>query len=98
MYDELENEQGAIADFMSEISEEAWCAGWMSGLEYALWDALINGPQEYGWLKLSVRIIEKLKELSANCGGWIIFDDSKEEVFVPLDERQKLYHLKSAEI
>lgn len=27
---------------MREISEDSWCAGWMSGLEYELWEAVLE--------------------------------------------------------
>ncbi len=59
---------GLLRKVMSSISEEYWCAGWLSGLEYILWDALtgrkkdICGPEE----------IAELKYLSEKCGGWII--------------------------
>src|SRR5688500_8967224 len=30
---------------MTGISEECWCASWMSGIEYELWQARENGPE-----------------------------------------------------
>jgi hypothetical protein len=29
-----------LRKLMSGISEDYWCAGWLSGLEYTLWDAV----------------------------------------------------------
>jgi hypothetical protein len=42
MLSDLTPDQRALARYMSDLSEEAYCAGWMSGLEYALWDGLIG--------------------------------------------------------
>ena len=38
MLRDLTPPQRQLADFMSDLSENAYCAGWMSGLEYALWE------------------------------------------------------------
>jgi len=38
----------ALRDFMATLSEEAWAAGWMQGLEFARWDAVERGPRRYG--------------------------------------------------
>ena len=32
-----------LRDYMSELSERAYCAGWMEGIEYALWNAVLRG-------------------------------------------------------
>lgn len=76
---------------MSELSEEAYCAGWMDGLEYALWNAVLNGSRKYGQLDIADAHISKLRELSDRCGGWIVFDDETEETFMPLELWQKKY-------
>jgi hypothetical protein len=75
--------QKALAEFMSELSEKAFFAGWMDKLEYELWDAVLSGPRRYGQLEISEQDITRLKELSEACGGWIIFDDDAEETWVP---------------
>jgi hypothetical protein len=36
MQADLTHDQRALADAMSKISEAAYCAGWMEGLEFAL--------------------------------------------------------------
>ena len=76
---------------MSELSEEAYFAGWMKGLEYALWNALVDEPFEYGFLKITEQHIDELTKLSKACGGWIVFDDKFEETFVPIGEWRKIY-------
>lgn len=69
---------------MSELSEEAYCAGWMDGLEYALWQVVIGDRREYGRLWISAERIAQLKRLSGECGGWIVFDEKREQTWVPL--------------
>jgi hypothetical protein len=76
-----------LCDFMSEISERAYSAGWMDSLEYDLWSALHGGECRYGHLTLHDEILLRLRELSDRCGGWIASDDeSGLEVFVPYAE------------
>jgi hypothetical protein len=78
--------QSDLADYMSDLSESAYSARWMTGLEFALWDAVVNGPFKYGRLRLADEHIRRLKELSDGCKGWIRFDDINEETFVPFAE------------
>lgn len=86
------DEQKITADLlqkvMSEISEEHWCAGWMSSLEYILWDAVAGKRKDI----CSAEEIEQLKYLSEKCGGWVIWDkQAKGERFVPMEEWLRLY-------
>ena len=91
MYEGRDDPQRELMEYMSELSEEAYCAGWMTGLEYALWNALLNGSREYGRLEITDAHISKLRELSDRCGGWIVFDDETEETFMPLEQWQKQF-------
>ena len=75
---------------MSDLSERAYFAGWYEGIEFELWQALAGGPLKLGLTQLTSVDIEHLGELSETCGGWIRFDDSLEEVFVPLPEWEAL--------
>lgn len=77
--------------YMSDLSEMSYCAGWMEGLEYVLWKAVIGGPRKYGFLEITDEEISKLKELSDDCGGWIIFDDDKGEIWVQMEEWLRIY-------
>jgi hypothetical protein len=81
-----------LRDYMSEISERAYCAGWMEGLEYALWEALLKGRLKYGRLQITRAHTSKLKELSNRCGGWIVWEKDLGEAFMPLDQWQKKYN------
>lgn len=76
--------QRALADFMSLLSERAYRAGWMEGIEHELWEAMRNPASRGAPIWLAEEEARMLEELSAQCGGWIAFDDVREEMFVPL--------------
>ena len=85
MRSDLNEQQRALHAFMSELSEEAWHAGWMEDLEFELWRALVEAPFLYGNLLLNPAHVARLKQLSDACGGWIFFDDAREETFASAD-------------
>ena len=91
MHDGLNKQQQALASLMSDISEDGWAAGWMDGLEYVLWRIVLEGPCQYGFTQVNEQRIQQLKQLSAQAGCWIIFDDVTEETAVTLAEWQKMY-------
>ena len=41
-------QQAELAKYMSELSEEAYAAGWMSHLEYNLWQVMKGEISDYG--------------------------------------------------
>ncbi len=84
MLTSLNEQQRELATYMSTLSEQAFGAGWMKDLEYALWNVLTSGPCQYGHLHITTTHIERLRTLSRACGGWIRFDDSAEETYVPI--------------
>ncbi len=88
---QLEPTARELADYMSNLSEEAYCAGWMQGLEFELWEAVVSGPRNYGRLQVS-RHIEQLRRLSEAAGGWIVFDDRDEESLLPKEEWEKRFN------
>lgn len=70
---------------MSDISEHCWCAGWMDGLEFRLWELVEGDPdRRYGESQVTERDIEDLRAISQELGGWMKWDDG--EQFVPLDQ------------
>lgn len=77
--------------YMTELSERAYSAGWMQGLEYALWQAVTSGPRTYGRSFIGEVEIERLKELSRRCGGWIYFDDQTEETWIAEKDWEKMF-------
>ena len=80
-----------LADYMAELSESAYYAGWMQGLEFELWKAVVEGPMCYGHLEITAKHISTLRRLSDACGGWIYFDDETEETFVSLEDWRRQY-------
>lgn len=86
MLEDLNKEQLKLAEYMSELSELAYTAGWMDNLEFSLWNAMNNEITEYGRLVFNAEIIEHLRELSNKAGGWVVFDEKKDETFLPWKE------------
>jgi len=83
-----------LAKYMSEISERCYCAGWMMGLEYTLWYAMLReAPFHYGQGQISERDLEALKWLSDMAGGWIVWDDTHGETFISLEEWKERFEL-----
>jgi hypothetical protein len=82
-----------LAEYMSNISEKYFCAGWMGNLEYDLWGILKYGEKaaEYELYPLLISEALTLQELSRDADGWVIWDDEVGEKFIPLEEWEKLY-------
>ncbi len=79
-----------LYEYISELSEEAICAGWMENIEYALWERVLNGTGNYYALEVTEDIIAKLRDYSDRAGGWWIWED-REPVFLPIEDWNKLY-------
>jgi hypothetical protein len=88
----LEPKARELADYMSGLSEEAYCAGWMDGLEFELWEAVISGPRKYGRLQITLNHTSRLRRLSEAAGGWIIFDETEEELLLPMGEWKRRFN------
>ena len=91
MLNDLDPAARALADYMSELSEQAYCAGWMDSLEFALWDAVASGPRKYGQMEVTAEHVTRLRRLADAAGGWIVFDDVNEESLCPLREWEQRY-------
>ncbi len=84
--------QNELASEMGWISEQAYCAGWTSGLEYYLWDFLCEGPGQFGCLEITNQHLETLRSLSDACGGWNVWDDKIiDRAFMPMDVWQQQF-------
>ena len=86
MIEDLMPTQRRLAEYMSALSQAAYYAGWMEGLEIALWEVLQGTRREYGRLTISDAQRQELQELSRAAGGWITWDEQHERSFVPIDE------------
>lgn len=89
-------DQKKLRDFMSNLSEEAWCAGWLHGLEYILWRAVQMGPSERNrWFPPSD--LDLLRKGAEEIGGWIVWgaadgtDTDEGNRFVPMDEWLRMF-------
>ena len=91
MESDLTEKELRLAAFMSEISENCYSAGWMQNLEYALWNAVINGERKYGQSYITEADISTLIKLSTDANAWIIFDNEKEETALSLKEWTKKF-------
>lgn len=68
MLQDLTSAQRRLADYMSALSEQAYYAGWMKDLEYALWEASVGTRREYGRLQISDAHRTQLRAPSESCG------------------------------
>ena len=91
MLADLTPEQRDLAAYMSALSEEAYSAAWMSGLEYALWEATLGGRPSYGRLTVEDHHRARLRQLSEACGGWIVFEDRNDERWVSLHDWEQQF-------
>jgi hypothetical protein len=82
----LDPQAPELAEYMSELSERAYYAGWMVDLEFRLWQAVVDGPRKYGRLLITDEHIGELRRLSEAARGWIVFDDKHGEIFLPMKQ------------
>jgi hypothetical protein len=78
----------ALCQLMSGVSEECYCASWLSGLEYSLWEMVAGGDREFGLGEVSLAQVDDLRALSGRCDGWWMWVDEGAvagRVFVRLD-------------
>lgn len=93
---ELTEKQRELYELMSQISQDGYCARWMRGCEYAIWNALQSGCRRYGIEEIGIAQFERCRTLSEELNGWIIWYDEIDEPglpvelwgarFVPMDE------------
>lgn len=78
----------ALYELMSDISEDCYCARWMMGNEFRLWDALTNPDDDrrYGQDSITDEQVRGLRVLSDLAGGWWKWDHHKGRVFVNLED------------
>ena len=97
MREEIKTEkEQAIKDLifeMSEISEAHYCAGWMNGLEFSLWEMIIDrsADRQYGMCPITDEQLDRLLDLSRECGGWIFWLKDTGETFLKMETWLKFY-------
>jgi hypothetical protein len=78
-----------LADYMIKLSIKLHAEEWTFGLEYELWNE-INGNQDF----LSDSEVDKLKEMSKWCDGWIAMahnGGTENLVFMQLEDWKSEY-------
>ena len=75
---------------MKEYSEDGYCAGWLDGLEWELWEAA-EQPRPTGPFITS----RECRQLAEIARGWWVYgeglkDDAEEPTFVSLDRWQQI--------
>ena len=78
-------------EFMSDISEDWWCARWMNGLEFSLWTAL-NNPNKDHYIKLTLDEKRQLNYCVEKYKGWWVFIDDIGNAFLPMNEWLEYYN------
>jgi hypothetical protein len=80
--------QRALYQLMSDISEDCYCAGWMTGNEYTLWEMVTDQAAErrYGMGEVEAQSIEDMRTISAEVGGWIRWRDDDEDKELPVED------------
>jgi sodium/hydrogen exchanger family protein len=82
----------SLRRLMSDVSEDYYCAGWLTGLEFTLWKAATEGPIPFGMSAIPALTCLQLARLAELCSGWWRWsDEAKEEVFVPMGEWLAIY-------
>jgi hypothetical protein len=78
----------ALYNLMREISEDCYCAGWMNGNEYTLWEMVANpeASRRYGQDEVTLEQIADLRTMSAELGGWIRWHDDNDDPDLPSQE------------
>ena len=94
-YEHLTDSQWDLYDRMSAISEDCFCAGWIDGNEYDIWNALQHGDPSPAHRRMSPRLLRRCQVLSVEIDGWIYWADGP--LFAPMaqwlvmvDQRRKL--------
>jgi hypothetical protein len=80
------NSADLLQRLMSDISEEYYCAGWLTGLEFELWAMVQGGKRAFGMSEVTESEVAQLKQLSEQCGGWWYFNDEDGETFITLED------------
>jgi len=87
-----------LLSLMREISEDHYCAGWTSGLEYSLWQAVLQYPQpyEFGLGPIEEEKVVELKDLAEELQEWADWDDQAGEKLIPLKDWRQIFAARKA--
>lgn len=87
--------QRLLLNYISEISEEYFCAGWQDSIEFLLWDLFQQDYKDIKehefWRKIDQQELEDMRFLAEATNCWAIWDEEKEEMTIPLDQWIPIY-------
>lgn len=90
-----QNDADRLAVLMAECSEDCYCAGWMSGLEFDLWGAVLRGTDfDWGQSTVKAETLAEMKRLAESCDGWPTWPDDVRggPVLSPMSEWIETYN------
>lgn len=83
----------ALVQLIRDLSEDLYCAGWMSGIEFELWGDIMDPRAELATPpSYSAHNRQALIDYGTKAHGWWYWDrDAHTELFVTLDEMRERY-------
>ncbi|MCF8169190.1 MAG: hypothetical protein K9K38_05340 [Rhodoferax sp.] len=88
-YEHLTDAQWQLYDLMSQISEDSFCAGWLGGCEYDIWQAL-QGPDPWPASRaMSPRHLRLCRKISKEIDGWMYWANGPQ--FVPMAQWLEMF-------
>lgn len=86
----------ALEVYMSDLSENGYYAGWLSDLEFFLWEIVQKGePPLFGQWEITELDIAVMSQLSGQAQGWVRYSDEIRSGAqcdrVPLEEWLRVY-------
>lgn len=82
----------SLIQAMRFVSEEAYSAAWMGGLEFDLFDVCMNGSGDYGSVEVTTDMVSELLILGRLAGGWPVRDDIEGQTIMPMDQWREQYY------
>ena len=77
-----------LQSYIEDISDDCFCATWLSGIEYELW-SIIQGdtPAINLYSTIYQSELDDMKLLSTEINGWVTWgDDDIQPMYISLDE------------
>jgi hypothetical protein len=89
----------ALLSAIHDASEDLWCAGWYTDLEFILWSALLGDKRWPRASEVPHAARRHIAYLSGECAGWWVhcstvgreWQECGGRVLLPLDEWRVLY-------
>lgn len=69
-----------LLEFMQDLSRDLYCAGWLSGLEDDLWEAVLRGGMDYGLGEITPVQAALLCRLAHDANGWWVWPDEYSQI------------------